>query len=86
MPPCLNRRLELLRAYLAACAVPFAFLALTAEIEYVPRNNRELLSRGHQATRDLLAAPSGGNELSGYGANGQAARLTPTSHLVDQAV
>lgn len=63
-----------------------AFLALTAEIEYVTRNNRELLSRGHQATRELLAALSGGNELSGYGANGQAARLTPTSHLVDQAV
>lgn len=63
-----------------------AFLALTAEIEFVTRNNRELLTRGHQATRELLAALSGGTEISGYGANGRSARLSATNHLVDQAV
>jgi hypothetical protein len=63
-----------------------AFLALTSEIDQITRSNRELLTRGHQATRELLAALAGGPEASGYDADGGAARLAPAAHLVDHTI
>ena len=62
-----------------------AFLAMTAEVEQVTRHNRELLAQGFQATRELLASLTGDPSPQGYGADGGRAKLTTSSHLVDQA-
>jgi hypothetical protein len=63
-----------------------AFLTLTGEIEHGTRHNRELLERGYQVTRELLASLTGDTAPSGYSADGSAARLSPAGHLLDRAV
>jgi len=63
-----------------------AFLTLTGEIEQCTRHNRELLNRGFELTRELVAFLTGDAGPYGYQADGSSARLSATSHLVDRAV
>jgi hypothetical protein len=63
-----------------------AFLSMTTEIESITRSNRDLLARGYQTTRDVLAGLTGSALPSGYGADGAAAALEPSSHFVDRLV
>lgn len=53
-----------------------AFLAMTAEIEQISRHNRDLLQRGQQATRELLAAIAGDDDaVEGYSSAGTGQRI-----------
>jgi len=63
-----------------------AFLTLTGEIEQCTRHNRELLNRGFELTRELVAFLTGDSGPLGYQADGSAARLSATSHLLDRVV
>jgi flagellar biosynthesis/type III secretory pathway chaperone len=64
-----------------------AFLTLTGEIEQCTRHNRELLHRGFELTRELIASLTGDDTGAlGYQADGSAARLAPAAHLLDRAV
>jgi flagellar biosynthesis/type III secretory pathway chaperone len=63
-----------------------AFLTVTGEIEQCTRHNRELLNRGFELTRELIASLTGDPGALGYQADGSFARLTPATHLVDRAV
>jgi hypothetical protein len=63
-----------------------AFLSMTGEIEHLTRANRELLSRGYQTTREVLATLTGSAIPSGYGPDGSLQALEPTNHFIDEAV
>jgi hypothetical protein len=64
-----------------------AFLGLTAELEELTKQNRELLTRGYQATRELLAAlTDGAAPTSGYSAAGSSTSFRPPASTIDRAV
>jgi FlgN protein len=63
-----------------------SFLAMTSEIETLTRANRELLSRGYQTTREVLASLTGSPLPTGYGPDGSLRALETTNYLIDEAV
>ncbi|MGE0879139.1 MAG: flagellar protein FlgN [Acidimicrobiia bacterium] len=67
---------EILREHQAA------FLTMTGEIEDLSKQNRDLISRGHQATRDLLAAITG-EVVDSYSASGTAQRIGQPARTMD---
>jgi hypothetical protein len=64
-----------------------AFLAMTSELEELTRHNRELLTRGYHATRELLAAITDGPApVSGYSAAGSSTSFGPPPSTIDRVV
>lgn len=62
-----------------------ALLEQAAGIDALTRNNRELLHRGQQATRDLLAALTG-EDSRVYSATGAPERIAVAAHSIDWSV
>ena len=65
---------------------PVIFLALTSELEELTRHNRELLTRGYHATRELLAAITDGPAAGGYSAAGSSTSFGPPPSTIDRVV
>jgi hypothetical protein len=64
-----------------------AFLAMTSELEELTRHNRELLTRGYHATRELLAAITDGPlQAGGYSAAGSSTSFRPPPSTIDRVV
>lgn len=62
-----------------------AFLAMTAEVEELSKTNRELIHRGMQSARELLAGLTGATPVEGYSARGSAERAVRATQLIDRA-
>jgi flagellar biosynthesis/type III secretory pathway chaperone len=63
-----------------------ALLELAQEIDTVAQANREMLSRGQQATREALASTFGELDLRTYDPHGTTGDTSPTLRLIDEAM